>query len=139
MAQPSIGAAMVSVLLGSAFFSRQVWGAISDRIGGLYTMLAGSACQAVGMAAFLFTQDEIGLFAVSVVFGLGFGGLVPAYVLVLRELFPVGEAGWRVPTLLLFSGSGMAAGGWMGGALYDLFGFYAPAFAGAIAANTRPL
>lgn len=27
------GAAMVSVLLGAAFFSRQVWGAISDRIG----------------------------------------------------------------------------------------------------------
>ena len=43
------GAAMVSVLLGAAFFSRQVWGAISDRIGGLYTMLAGSACQAIGM------------------------------------------------------------------------------------------
>ena len=36
------GAAMVSVLLGAAFFSRQVWGVISDRIGGLYTMLAGS-------------------------------------------------------------------------------------------------
>ncbi len=47
------GAAMVSVLLGCAFFSRQAWGAISDRIGGLYTMLAGSACQALGMLAFL--------------------------------------------------------------------------------------
>src|ERR1041384_1319984 len=36
------GAAMVSVLLGAAFFSRQVWGLISDRIGGLYTLLGGS-------------------------------------------------------------------------------------------------
>ena len=50
---------MVSVLLGAAFFSRQLWGVISDRIGGLYTMLIGSACQAVGMAAFVFTQDEV--------------------------------------------------------------------------------
>ena len=58
------GAAMVSVLLGMAFLSRQMWGAISDRVGGLYTMLAGSACQTVGMAAFLLTQDEVGLFTV---------------------------------------------------------------------------
>ena len=66
------GAAMVSVLLGAAFFSRQAWGAISDRIGGLYTMLAGSACQALGMLAFLLTQDEIGLFTVAALFGMGF-------------------------------------------------------------------
>jgi MFS family permease len=132
---PSHGAAMLSVVLGCGFLSRQLWGWFSDRAGGLLTLAVCSACQASALGAFLMTQDEIGLFAVSVVFGLGFGGLVPAYVLVLRELFPVGEAGWRVPTLLLFSGSGMAAGGWMGGALYDLFGFYAPAFAGAIAAN----
>jgi hypothetical protein len=35
------------------------------------------------------TQDEIGLFSVSVLFGLGFSGLVPAYVLALRDLYPV--------------------------------------------------
>ena len=61
--------------------------------------------------------------------------LVPAYVLTLREFYPVRDAQWRVPTLLLFSGSGMAAGAWMGGALYDLFGYYGPAFFYAIAAN----
>jgi len=72
---------------------------------------------------------------VATFFGLGFGGLVPAYVLTLRALFPAGEAGWRVPTLLMFSGSGMAAGAWMGGALYDWFGYYAPAFVAAIGAN----
>jgi MFS family permease len=64
---------------------------------------------------------------------------VPAYVLTLRELFPVRDARWRVPTLLLFSGSGMAAGAWMGGALYDLFGYYGPAFFYAIAANVLNL
>ncbi len=129
------GAAMVSVLLGSAFFSRQVWGAISDRIGGLYTMLAGSACQALGMLAFLLTQDEVGLFTVSALFGLGFSGLVPANVLASRELFPVGEAYWRMPTLLLCSGTGMAFGGWIAGVIYDYFGFYAPAFATGLGVN----
>ncbi len=129
------GAAMVSVLLGCAFFSRQVWGAISDRIGGLYTMLAGSACQALGMLAFLLTQDEVGLFTVSALFGLGFSGLVPANVLASRELFPVGEAYWRMPTLLLCSGTGMAFGGWIAGVIYDYFGFYAPAFATGLGVN----
>jgi predicted MFS family arabinose efflux permease len=72
---------------------------------------------------------------VAAFFGLGFSGLVPAYVLVLRAFFPVSEASWRVPTLLMFSGSGMAAGAWMGGFLYDWYGYYAPAFVAAIGAN----
>jgi MFS family permease len=129
------GAAMVSVLLGAAFFSRQFWGLVSDRIGGLYTMLVGSACQAVGMAAFLLTQDEVGLFTVAALFGFGFSGLVPANVLASRELFPVEDAYWRMPTLLLCSAWGMAAGGWLAGILYDHFGFYAPAFAAGLAVN----
>jgi MFS family permease len=123
------GAAMLSVLLGAAFLSRQVWGALSDRLGGLRTMLAGSACQTVGLAAFLLTQNEFGLFTVSAAFGFGFSGLVPANIMASRELFPVGEAYWRIPTLLLCSGTGMAAGAWSGGVLYDYFGYYAPAFA----------
>ncbi|MGD0026696.1 MAG: MFS transporter, partial [Xanthobacteraceae bacterium] len=68
-------------------------------------------------------------------FGLGFSGLVPANVLATQELFPAGEAYWRIPALLLCSGSGMAAGGWMGGILYDHFGYYAPAFAAGLAVS----
>jgi MFS family permease len=131
----SAGAFMLSVLLGTAFLSRQIWGAISDRIGGLATVLIGSAWQAASMTAFLFTQNEAGLFTIAAAFGLGFSGIIPAYVLSLRELFPASEAYWRIPTLLLFSGCGMAIGGWLAGLLYDHFGFYAPAFAVGIGAN----
>ena len=123
------GAVMLSVLLGSAFVSRLFWGWLADRIGGLGTVLAGSACQALAIAAFAVTQDEVGLFTVSAAYGLGFSGIVPAYVLAVRELFPAAEASWRVPTVLFISMSGMAFGGWFAGALYDHFGFYAPAFA----------
>jgi MFS family permease len=132
---PGQGAAMLSVLLASAFLSRQFWGALADRLGGLYTMLAGSACQTVGLAAFLLTQNEYGLFTVAAAFGFGFSGLVPANILAVRELFPVGEAYWRIPTLLLCSGTGMATGSWLGGVLYDHFGFYAPAFAAGVAVS----
>jgi MFS family permease len=131
----SMGALMLSVLLGTAFFSRQIWGVISDRVGGLVTVLIGSAWQAASMAGFLFTQNEAGLFTVAAAFGLGFSGIIPAYVLAVRELFPAAEASWRIPTLLLFSGFGMAAGGWIAGLLYDHFGYYAPAFAAGVGAN----
>jgi MFS family permease len=131
----SMGALMLSVLLGTAFLSRQIWGLISDRIGGLATVLIGSAWQAASMVGFIFTQNEAGLFTVAAAFGLGFSGIIPAYVLAVRELFPASEASWRIPTLLLFSGFGMAAGGWLAGLLYDHFGYYAPAFAVGIGVN----
>ncbi len=131
----SIGALMLTVLLGTAFISRQIWGAISDRIGGLATVFIGSAWQVTAFTGFLFTQDEAGLFTLAGAFGLGFSGIIPAYVLGIRELFPSTEASWRIPTLLLFSGGGMALGGWLAGILYDHFGYYAPAFAAGIGAN----
>ena len=87
------------------------------------------------MVGFIATQSEAGLFTVSAVFGLGFSGIIPAYVLAVCELFPASEASWRVPTLLLFSGSGMAFGGWLAGAIYDCAGFYAIAFATGILFN----
>ena len=129
------GAAMLSLLLGAGFLSRQVWGAISDRIGGLLTLLISSVLQATAMTGFVLTQDEAGLFAVAGAFGVGFSGLVPAYVLAIREYFPAHEASWRVPTLLLLSGSGMATGTWLAGILYDHFGYYAPAFAAGVGFN----
>jgi MFS family permease len=129
------GAAMLSLLLGAGFLSRQVWGAISDRVGGLLTLVISSALQALAMTGFVVTQDEAGLFAVAGAFGLGFSGLVPAYVLAIREYFPAREASWRVPTLLLLSGSGMATGTWLAGLMYDHFGYYAPAFAAGVGFN----
>ena len=131
----TFGAAMLSVLLGTAFLSRQVWGAIADRIGGLATILIGSLWQAVCMACFLLTLGEVGLITVSAAFGLGFSGIIPAYALAARDLFPAREAYWRIPTLLMFTAVGMAIGGWSAGLFYDRFGYYAPAFAFAVAAN----
>jgi MFS family permease len=129
------GAAMLSVLLACAFVSRQFWGYFADRVGGLRAILAGSAFQAVAITGFLMTQSEAGLFAVSAAFGLGFAGIIPCYVLSIRELFPASEASWRVPLTLFTAMGGMAFGSWFAGALYDSYGFYTPAFAAGILFN----
>ena len=133
------GAAMLSVLLAAAFLSRQAWGLFADRHGGLATVAAGSAAQAAAIAAFLLTTNEAGLFAVSAAFGLGFAGIIPGYVLAVRDLFPSAEAAWRVPLVLFTAMGGMAFGSWFAGALFDRFGFYAPAFGAGVLFNLANL
>ncbi len=133
------GATMLSVMLGCAFLARQFWGAFADRHGGLLTVLAGSACQAVAVGAFLLTQDEAGLFLVAAAYGFGFSGIIPAYVVAVRDLFPPAEAAWRVPLVLFTATSGMAFGSWFAGRAYDYFGYYAPAFGLGIAFNAANL
>jgi MFS family permease len=129
------GAAMLSLQLGAGFFAQQIWGWIADRLGGLRTILFASAGMAVSMLAFLLTQDEIGLYSVSAVFGLAFGGLIPGYILAIREIFPAAEASWRIPAVLFPGALGMAAGGWLAGLIHDAYGFYAPAFIAGVAFN----
>ncbi len=131
----SKGAAMLSLLLICAFFSRQAWGWVSDKVGGLATLVMCSAAQAVAITGFLFTKDEAGLFFVAAAFGLGFSGMIPAYMLAAREHFPAAQASWRMPMLLLTGTVGMAAGGFSAGVIYDLYGSYLPAFASGLAAN----
>jgi MFS family permease len=133
------GATMLSVLLGCAFVARQFWGAFADRHGGLKTVLAGSACQAVAISAFLITQNEAGLFVIAAAYGFGFSGIIPAYVVAIRDLFPSAEASWRVPLVLFTAMGGMAFGSWFAGRVYDLFGSYAPAFGSGVAFNLANL
>jgi MFS family permease len=132
---PRPGAAMLSLQLAAGVIAQQIWGWVADRLGGLRTILFASASMAVAMTGFLLTQNEIGLFSVSAVFGLAFGGLIPGYILAIREIFPAGEASWRIPLVMFPGALGMAAGGWMAGLIYDGWGYYAPAFAAGILFN----
>jgi MFS family permease len=131
----SRGAAMLSVMLAAAFVSRQLWGVLADRIGGLRTVLLGSICQVVCIGGFLLTQDEAGLFFVAAAFGLGFSGIIPAYSVAVRDLFSAAQASWRIPLTLSTAQLGMAFGAWFAGRLHDGYGYYAPAFASGIAFN----
>ena len=129
------GAAMLSLMLGTGIVSRIGSGFISDRIGGLRTLLLGSVLQAVTLAAFLGADTLTLLYVVSAVFGLSQGGIVPSYTIIIRTFFPAHEAGRRVGWAMLFTFAGMAFGGWMAGALYDLTGSYTASFINAVAFN----
>ncbi len=137
--KPSHGAAMLSAMLACAFISRQFWGAFADRFGGLRTVMAGSTLQMLATGAFLLTRDEVGLFAVASAFGLGFSGIIPAYSVAIRDLYPSREASWRIPTVLMTAMSGMAFGSWFAGKLFDMFLSYRLAFASGVAFNLANL
>ncbi len=129
------GAEMLSLMLGMGVVSRLVSGWISDRIGGLRTLLLGSLLQGVALLLFLPSDGLVSLYVVSGLFGLFQGGIVPAYPLIVREYFPPHEAGGRVGTVLMATLFGMALGGWMSGAVFDLTGSYRAAFLNGIAWN----
>lgn len=129
------GAEMLSLMLGMGVVSRLVSGWISDRIGGLRTLLLGSLLQGVALLLFLPSDALVSLYVVSGLFGLFQGGIVPAYALIVREYFPPQEAGARVGTVLMATLVGMALGGWMSGAVFDLTGSYRAAFLNGIAWN----
>jgi MFS family permease len=129
------GAEMLSLMLATGIVSRLVFGAISDRIGGLRTLLLGSTLQAIALALFL-PADGIGsLYVVSALFGLFQGGIVPAYAIIVREYFDPRVAGATVSIVLTSTLFGMALGGWMSGAIFDLTGSYDAAFVNGIAWN----
>jgi MFS family permease len=126
---------MLSVMLGFGIVSRLVSGVICDRIGGLRTLLLGSALQGVALLLFL-PFDSLGsLFVIAALFGLFQGGIVPSYAIIIREHFPANEAGARVGLVLMCSLAGMALGGWVSGRIFDVTGSYHAAFVNGTAWN----
>ncbi len=133
------GAYMLSMMLGFSIVSRITSGFISDRIGGLRTLLLGSGLQAFVIFLYLFVDSLTGLYLVSISFGLVQGGIVPSYTLIIRRFFRPDQAGRRIGLLFVATVGGMALGGWMSGALYDLTGSYTLSFINAVAFNAMNL
>lgn len=129
------GAEMLSLMLGLGIVSRLVSGVISDYIGGVGTLLLGSALQCMALLFYIPFDGLVSLYVVSAIFGLSQGGIVPSYALIVREYFPAREAGSRVSLVLMATIIGMALGGWMSGAIYDWTGSYQVAFWNGIAWN----
>jgi MFS family permease len=129
------GAQMLSLMLGAGIVSRLISGVICDRIGGLRTLLLGSALQGIALLLFLPFDSLASLYVISALFGLFQGGIVPAYAIIVREHFPAREAGSRVGVVLTATLLGMALGGWLSGKIFDLTGSYDAAFVNGIAWN----
>ena len=126
---PARGAEVLSIMLASSavasFFGV---GYLGKKYGGLGALIIFSTGQASLLAALAFVDSLIGVYIASALFGLGYGGILPCYPLIVRELLPEAEAGRRTGIILLCAGIGMAIGSWLGGYMFDLTGTYQLAF-----------
>jgi MFS family permease len=129
------GAEMLSLMLGFGIISRLASGFIADRIGGVATLLLGSVLQGSSLVLYYLFDGLTSLYVISALFGLVQGGIVPSYAMIVREYFPPQEAATRVGITIMATLFGMALGGWMSGAIFDLTGSYRAAFANGIAWN----
>jgi len=121
---PARGAEMLALMLGCGIISRLISGVICDRIGGIRTLLLGSALQGIALFMFLPFDGLVSLYLISALFGLFQGGIVPSYAIIIREYFPAAEAGRRVGSVIMCTMLGMALGGWMSGKIFNLSGSY---------------
>jgi MFS family permease len=108
-----------------------ICGLIADRVGAKRTLVAGLALQAVAISLYLGTGRLAGFYAVALVFGFAYGGVMPLYAILVREYFGDRIMGTAFGAIAFVSTLGMALGPWAGGWLYDTFGGYFWLFLGS--------
>jgi MFS family permease len=87
-------------------------------------LVGGLALQALAVNFYMFTADLASFYAVSLVFGLAYGGVMPLYAVLIREYFGARTMGTLLGAAGLMSTVGMAIGPQFGGWMYDTFGTY---------------
>src|SRR5499425_1785489 len=108
-------------------------GLIADRVGAKRTLVVGLTVQAVAVSLYLFTRDLGSFYALALLFGFSYGGVMPLYAIIVREYFGERTMGSVFGAVALVSTLGMAVGPWAGGRLYDGFGSYFWLFIGSCA------
>jgi MFS family permease len=99
-------------------------GILADRFGAKRTLLVGLGLQAALVFGYVFARDTASFYALGVVFGVAYGGVMPLYAIVTREFFGEKIMGSAYGAVFLLSTLGMGLGSFTGGALYDRFGSY---------------
>ena len=123
------GAQLISLMLMAAGVSSFFGvGYLGDKFGGLQAVFIFSVIQALFLSVLSLVDSLIAIYASAILFGIGYGGILPCYPLIVREYLPSKEAGRRTAVVVFCGAAGMALGGWMGGVVFDATGGYAMAF-----------
>lgn len=131
---PLAAATLLSVMLGVTLFSRLSTGYISVRWGTYRVLLGMSALYVLGVALLATSQSYFAVATSVVLIGLGFGGYIPGYAILVRKMFPTCEAGRRIAEIYFFAFMAAGMGSGLGGWLRDLDGDYFHTFIAATVA-----
>ena len=131
---PAMAAATVLSAAGLASLTGKIGcGIFADRIGAKRTLVAGLLLQAIAISLYLFTGGLASFYALALMFGFAYGGVMPLYAIVVREYFGERIMGAAFGAVSLAATLGMAIGPWLGGYVYDALGSYAWMFIGSSA------
>jgi MFS family permease len=122
---PAMSAVSIYSMEGFAgLVGRLVLGVAADRIGARRVLVMGLVIQAFGAGAYYFVRELGAFYAVALVFGLAYGGVMPLYAVIAREYFPMRIMGTVIGGLTMMSSLGMALGPALGGWIFDTYGSY---------------
>ena len=131
---PAMAAASIFTVAGAASLTGKLaCGTLADRVGAKRTLIAGLVLQAVAIALYLLVGGLGSFYALAVVFGVAYGGVMPLYAIVVREYFGEKIMGAAFGAVSLAATLGMALGSPLGGVIYERFGGYAWLFIGSAA------
>ncbi|MBT6276979.1 MAG: MFS transporter, partial [Chromatiales bacterium] len=134
------GARLLSLMLVCAAISSMVGiGMLSARLGPIRSLMVFSGMQAATLGLFPLADSLVGLYVVAALFGLGYGGVLPTYPIIIREHTVQSGTGARTGLVVFFGTIGMAMGSGLGGLSFDQFGSYAPAFYTGVVFNVGNL
>jgi len=132
---PSMAAATVLGISGLAsLIGRVISGVAADRWGSKPTLIAMLSLQAPAIFLYLFTSSTPGFYALAILFGASYGGVMPMYALLTREYFGSRAMGTAYGAIFMLQAIGMGLGAYGGGWLHDYLGTYAWLFGSATAA-----
>jgi MFS family permease len=131
---PAMAAVSVYSLAGlSGLGGRLLLGVAADRLGAKPVLVAGLMVQAIGAGAWIFARELGELYALSVVFGIAYGGVMPLYAILARDFFGARILGTVFGAIAALANLGMALGPWAGGLVYDTQASYAWLYIGSFA------
>ena len=122
---PAAAAVSIYSVEGLAgLFGRVGFGVIGDRFGAKRTLVAGLLVQAFGALAYAGASGLEGFYAVAMLFGFTYAGVMPLYAVLARENFPLRMMGLVIGGSGMAGSLGMALGPLIGGWMFDRYGSY---------------
>ena len=131
---PAMAAVSIySVEGASGLAGRLLFGIAADRFGVKLVLVLGLLLQSICIATYLAVSRLGEFYALAVVFGTAYGGVMPLYAVLAREYFGPRIMGTVFGAATMVSAIGMALGPLAGGFVFDTFASYAWLYIGSSA------
>ena len=116
----------------SGLGGRLLLGVLGDRFGARRVLVSGLMVQALCIGSYLYVHQLSEFYALAVVFGTAYGGVMPLYAVLARDYFGPRIMGTVFGAATMASSIGMAIGPLAGGFIFDKFGSYTWLYIGAM-------